>query len=157
MNWDALGAIGELVGAVAVVATLAYLARQVQASSRTSAVESRVVNQQSYSAFIAQLIQSPELDELYKRGREKFESLTTDEQARFTNIALQTFSNISSAHYQYSTGVLDEDGWYECRAILRFWFAGQGTRDWSGSIGQFFFAPRFREVVEAETRSAKVR
>ena len=30
MNWDAIGAIGEIVGAAAVVATLVYLSRQVQ-------------------------------------------------------------------------------------------------------------------------------
>ena len=52
MNWDAVGAVGELVGAVAVVATLVYLARQVQASNRTSAIESRVSNQRSYSDFL---------------------------------------------------------------------------------------------------------
>ena len=32
MNWEAIGAIGEIVGAIAVVATLVYLARQVTAA-----------------------------------------------------------------------------------------------------------------------------
>ncbi|MGR8949135.1 MAG: hypothetical protein ACU84Q_13890 [Gammaproteobacteria bacterium] len=32
MNWDALGAIGELIGAIAVVATLVYLALQIRFS-----------------------------------------------------------------------------------------------------------------------------
>jgi hypothetical protein len=35
MNWDAAGALGELIGAVAVVATLAFLAVQVRQSQRT--------------------------------------------------------------------------------------------------------------------------
>ncbi len=30
MNWDAIGAIGEILGALAVIATLAYLATQVK-------------------------------------------------------------------------------------------------------------------------------
>lgn len=30
MNWNAIGAVGEVVGALAVIATLAYLARQVK-------------------------------------------------------------------------------------------------------------------------------
>lgn len=30
MNWDAIGAVGEVLGAVAVIATLAYLAVQVR-------------------------------------------------------------------------------------------------------------------------------
>jgi hypothetical protein len=32
MNWDAIGAIGEIVGAIAVVATLLYVARQMRES-----------------------------------------------------------------------------------------------------------------------------
>ena len=42
MNWDAIGAIGELVGALAVVLTLAYLALEVRRSrliAESSAVD----------------------------------------------------------------------------------------------------------------------
>ena len=40
MNWDAIGAIGEAVSALAVVITLIYLARQIHSSSK--ATESQV-------------------------------------------------------------------------------------------------------------------
>lgn len=36
MNWDAIGAVGEIIGALAVVVTLAYLALQIRASTRES-------------------------------------------------------------------------------------------------------------------------
>ena len=36
MNWDAIGAIGEVVGAIAVVATLFYLAFQIRQNTRMS-------------------------------------------------------------------------------------------------------------------------
>ena len=35
MNWDAIGAIAELVGAVGVIATLVYLARQINQNTST--------------------------------------------------------------------------------------------------------------------------
>jgi len=38
MNWQAIGAIGEIVGAVAVVATLLYLARDIRQNSRSLAI-----------------------------------------------------------------------------------------------------------------------
>jgi len=49
MNWEALGAIGEMIGALAVVVTLAYLAVQVRASTAESEAEdfSRVAAQLS--------------------------------------------------------------------------------------------------------------
>lgn len=36
MNWDAIGAVGEVVGAIAVVATLFYLALQIRQNTRMS-------------------------------------------------------------------------------------------------------------------------
>ena len=36
MNWEALGAVGEIVGALAVVVTLAYLALQVRTARKTT-------------------------------------------------------------------------------------------------------------------------
>ena len=42
MNWDALGAIGEIVGALGVIATLAYLAVQVR--QNTGAIRGATLN-----------------------------------------------------------------------------------------------------------------
>jgi hypothetical protein len=36
MNWEAIGAVGEILGAIAVFASLMYLARQIRASDATS-------------------------------------------------------------------------------------------------------------------------
>ena len=39
MSWEAVGAVGEILGAVAVLATLIYLARQIKQSNRVSKFE----------------------------------------------------------------------------------------------------------------------
>ena len=39
MNWDAIGAVGEIIGAFAVVVTLFYLARQVRHNTRMARAE----------------------------------------------------------------------------------------------------------------------
>ena len=44
MNWDAIGAVGEIIGAAAVVVTLAYLALQVRASTKESEANHLSVN-----------------------------------------------------------------------------------------------------------------
>ena len=36
MNWDAIGAVGEIVGALAVVVSLLYLAGQIRVSNKAS-------------------------------------------------------------------------------------------------------------------------
>ena len=75
MNWDALGAIGEIVGAIAVVATLAYLAVQIRQNnklSQTTAVQA--VSQQNLD-FLGMLATNPDLGELWFKGAENYDKL----------------------------------------------------------------------------------
>ena len=52
MNWDAIGAIAELVGAVGVVASLLYVATQVRTSNRASAVQAKLAVELQELAFV---------------------------------------------------------------------------------------------------------
>ena len=56
MNWDAVGAIAEVIGAIAVIVTLAYLAVQIRQNSRlleSSMVESHVSAANEVSKILA--------------------------------------------------------------------------------------------------------
>ena len=43
MNWDAIGAVGEVIGALAVVATLFYLVIQVRQSRQATEANTRAI------------------------------------------------------------------------------------------------------------------
>jgi hypothetical protein len=57
MNWDAIGAVGEMIGALAVVVTLAYLALQVRASTRESESNSWTVTGHERNAIRGQFME----------------------------------------------------------------------------------------------------
>ena len=61
MNWDALSAVAAMIGAAAVVASLLYLAVQVRANTRASAIEAKLQSTCMATDFMGSLIQSPEL------------------------------------------------------------------------------------------------
>ena len=52
LNWEALGAIGELVGAVAVVASLAYLAVQIRQSTSQSRLNTTVIQASAFQQLL---------------------------------------------------------------------------------------------------------
>ena len=63
MNWEAIGAVGEIVGAVAVVGTLFYLAIQIRQNNRVVEENSRQLRLgevdatlQSFSRYRALLV-----------------------------------------------------------------------------------------------------
>ena len=150
MNWEAIGALGEAIGAVGVIASLLYLAMQVRASTRASAVESKLASTRFYTDFLGSLIQSPELNELYLRGRKDLGSLTPPEYIRFSNLSFQSFSFFSAGYFQFSRGTLREPDWYENRAVIQFWLRGAGCRDWWEKDGRHMFGEEFVAFIESE-------
>ncbi len=150
MNWEAIGALGEAIGAVGVIASLLYLAMQVRASTRASAVESKLASTRFYTDFLGSLIQSPELNELYLRGRKDLGSLTSPEYHRFSNLSFQAFAFFSAGYFQFSRGTLSEPDWYENRAVIQFWLRGAGCRDWWEKAGRHMFGEEFVAFIESE-------
>jgi len=92
MKWHALGAISETIGAIGVIASLLYVALQVRANTRASAVEAKLAPTRFYAEFLDKLIESPELNDLFSHGRSDFNALERDDQFRFTNLALRPFT-----------------------------------------------------------------
>lgn len=82
MNWDAAGAIGEVIGAAAVVISVVYLALQV----RTQTEESRLAATRDLSAqqldFLRSITEGKELATIYLQGVRDYEGLRDEERLR---------------------------------------------------------------------------
>lgn len=152
MNWEAIGAIAELVGAVGVIASLLYLAGQVRASTRAAAVTSKLESTGLLNKFIDLLIESPELSDIHMRGVISLESLNKQEYLRFSNMSLKAFWFFSAGHFQYRSGTISEDEYYEIRAVQRYWLRGAGCRAWWEKFGRMSMSPVFREFIDTEIR-----
>ncbi len=74
MNWEAIGAIGEIVGAAAVVATLGYLALQIRYSSNATKAQSVQAVQQSM-IDIALATMDESWAEVFEQSQETYEGL----------------------------------------------------------------------------------
>ena len=82
MNWEAIGAIGEILGAMAVFASLIYLAIQIRAQigqQRKLAIENLTDNW--LSALETQT--HPEIAAVWTKGMSDFDALDLSEQAQF--------------------------------------------------------------------------
>ena len=96
MNWDAVGAIAELLGAIGVIGSLIYVASQVRASTVASKVESKLRLTQNMVDYDDLLISSPELNKIMIDGRKSIETLLKSEYLQFSNLALKACWYLSS-------------------------------------------------------------
>lgn len=81
MNWDAIGAVGELLGAAAVVLTLGYLAVQVKHAKAATADQSRIYRAEAVREIILETCRDDSLRLLQTRnwGLEPFYQELADE------------------------------------------------------------------------------
>ena len=86
MAWDAIGAIGEIIGAIAVVATLAYLARQVKTQNTSTEVMMYDSVIESFSTPVAMIAENVEVARIWRVGLSEPNSLNDDEAAQFSAV-----------------------------------------------------------------------
>jgi hypothetical protein len=153
VNWEAIGAIAELVGAVGVIVSLGYLASQIRSSNRLSRSEATLAAAAQFGGFIDNLLADPELNAIFLRARSGVADLKNEEYQRFATLALKAFYFFSSQHFQYRTGTLDEDEWQQSHRLLIWWLAGSGVREWWASFGRDLATNGFRDFVDSEIRS----
>lgn len=89
MSWTALGAMGEILGAMGVIATLLYLSRQIRASTREMrrAATQEVLDQAGQ--FLDRLGARPESAEVWSKGLAADPTLTPAQQTQFRIFALR--------------------------------------------------------------------
>lgn len=74
MNRDALGAVGEIVGALAVILTLLYVARQIHQANIHAQAQARYLFKQSYGDLNTAISNNRDVASIFRRVVESGET-----------------------------------------------------------------------------------
>ncbi len=153
MNWEMIGAIGEVGGAIAVVVTLVYLARQIRASAQASRQAAMQELLDQSLQFNTQLTMDAEVASLWDRGLQDAESLDRTELVRLYSLFYQMTLQLQRLYYLGQTGGLEP--WLEKQTTRsrRDILAAPGYQSWF-ERRKHTLDDEFRAVVEAEMTEA---
>jgi hypothetical protein len=125
MNWEALSAISDIVGAGAILVTLIYLAVQMRQNTATVQASTRQAILQEDQALGYRVLDEPEILLL------RYKPELTDEEKIRLSMYLTTFFRLRESNWrQYRNGVLDEATWNSYKGSIRA-FASASVRTWS--------------------------
>lgn len=147
MNWDAIGAIGEILGAAAVFASLIYLA--VQTKQNTRALKSAAFHQirSSFSEVSLAVVQDPSLVSLLQRIRSDDPDIPIEDATRFTYFLTTFLRRGESAYFQSSQGALEYESWLGIkRTILMLLENRHGQQFWDSESTRF--TSEFVKVID---------
>ena len=89
MNWDAISAISQLIGSLAVVLSVLYLAVQVHQSTRVAKLAMQDAAAAALRDVTKPLMENSELERIWRVGLEDISVLSVEERARFFHATYQ--------------------------------------------------------------------
>jgi hypothetical protein len=153
VNWDAIGAIGQIVGALAVVISLIYLASEVRRNTRATQLAAMRSMHDAFNRWIQQISGNPDLSELYYRGIHDFDSLEGAEFVRFSTLMNQLFRTVEEMYYLQAAGHLAKGLWHGWEAAHREFNAYPGVQAW-WRLRSHWFSDEFVKFVDQLQQTA---
>lgn len=147
---DVLESINNIAGifeSIAVVASLIYLARQVQDSTRTAKGTTYQGIITAFAEIESRISQDQEVARIYKVGRTELKKLTEDERVRFNEILCSFFNLYENLYYQYNNKLLEDEFWGGWCRNMRDDLAKPGINEW-WSETKYLYATSFRKYVD---------
>ena len=147
LNWEAIGAIGEIVGAVAVVFSLLYLSVQMRHNARETEAANRNAMAQRTTDILMQITTDKELTLLFQKGMVAIDSLDESELFRFDMVMYAIFESIETTFSQWQRGAVPDEDWAKRAKELGNYMTRPGPRSfWEKSSANF--TESFRNIVD---------
>jgi hypothetical protein len=148
MNWEAIAAVAEAVGAAGVILTLIYLALQIRQNTASVRAASLQGLKADSVAFSETLFKDPDLVRIWSLGLNGIDSLQDLDRDRFHLIVLSFLRRFENIHQLSDRGLADEE-WHGFRESFFGVMSRNGIHEW-WSINAYRFNPTFRAFIEHE-------
>jgi hypothetical protein len=154
VNWEAISAIGQLVGALAVVVSLIYVASEVRRNTNATHLAAMRSMHDAFNRWIQQLGLYPDLAELYGRGLRDLKSLEDTEIIRFTALMHGAFRILEEIYHLQMKGHLEKAVWRGWEAALREFNAFPGVQTF-WRLRSHWFSDEFAKFIDQVQQTAK--
>jgi hypothetical protein len=114
MNWEAISAIGEIVSAIAVLATLVYLSMQIRQNGKMMKANSKQSISEATQQLLFKTMDEPEVMRKIMHGG----SFDADEHTKAWILCRAMLRGYEAQIYQHEVGLLDEKEWNELRGVI---------------------------------------
>lgn len=128
MNWDAISAIAELLGALGVILSLLYLATQMRQGNKLAkrnATQTLLAARGEFNRFIAT---DPVLTELFWTGLESPGNLSDAEWRRFSEVSTTLLRHFEAIYLDQVANLLPTGIWQSQECSMMRWMAKPGLQ-----------------------------
>jgi hypothetical protein len=158
VNWEAIGAAGEVLGAIAVFVTLIYLATQIRQSNSLTRFNAttEIVNQFN---VLNRLVST---DHALRKVLSKENELSDDEREQVYNFAMMFCNVWVSAQIAHDNNQIEDEIYAACAKDVRIELARwptfrQGVEQWLSNYPEHSARPIFQPALRPESPARDAR
>lgn len=130
MDWGAVGAIGEITGAMAVVVSLVYLGRQIREGARASQAQTELEAARMWSDYHARVAHSPDMTRIWDLGHTKPDAMSDQDRQRFVWLIAEYFFLVEGLFKQKRRGFISPGTWASHERTIAGVLENEIVRTW---------------------------
>ena len=130
MNWSAIGAVGEVTGALVVLLTLIYLAIQLRQNTNQLKAAAREATQKEFNDLRLLIFGNREVAHLYRTGLDDLDNLDETDKLRFIAWYDHIMSGFEGLYERIKDGTMEHDANSMEKQIARFISSKGGRESW---------------------------
>ncbi len=141
-----LGAIGEFIGALAVIGSLLYVGYQIRQNARSTKASNYQATTDAFMQLNKEILREADVAELFVNGGADYRGPSDTEQIRFTFLFMMAFRVFQTTWYQSRQGTTEHELWESDEKNMLFVLSMPGVREWWDTTG-FHFTDSFTSYV----------
>src|SRR6516165_12793157 len=126
VDWNAISAISQVIGSLAVVLSVLYLALQVHQSTRVAKLATQDAAATALRDVTKPLMENADLERIWRVGLEDIGALSLEERTRFFHAAYQFLKAFETIHFHYVYGLMDRELFESWHGLLRHYIVAPG-------------------------------
>ena len=159
MNIVELGAIGELVGGVAVIGSLVFVGMQLRESNQRAKDAAALALTDQFDRYFQMIISDAKAREMFiiasgggaeSLGMANPSNLNSDDLTIFGFVLARSWHQFENQHRAWQAGTLEEQQWSKVLPFMHQHLNGEPGRQYWSLARQGFHGSNFTEFVDAE-------
>ena len=147
MNWEAIGAVGEILGAIAVIGTLIFVGLQIRSNTRSTQVAASHNLTNTFITVVKTIVDDPELSRMWIQQSQDASTLSASDVERMLAYNVMVLKAFEDAFHHHEMGQMSDemwDGWQTFMVVITNY---PGMRHY-WKQRKHFYSRSFQEFVD---------
>ena len=147
MNWDAIGALGEILGAMAVIGSLLFVGVQIRSNTRATQIATTHNLTDIFLTVAAKISEDPEMARIWAQQSRDISVLSASDLQRLVPLNVMVLRSFEDVFHHHQAGQMSDEMWEGWQAFILTICSYHGVRSiWESR--KYYYSRSFQAFLD---------